>query len=199
MPGVVSIKKRKYRVVAGMVLISFLSTTILAGVEASSNHVRITGISMRKGYSDATPDVTVQGKDLPDEDESAGHEMEKSPLLSMFRSALLPGWGQYYTGHPYRGGIVFTLEGFLVTFSWLENRKANWYWETYQRTGDPLYLDKYDRHFRKGRNYMSLAIAGFLLNIADAYVSAHLYGFEGKVSIDDEKEQVDLSMTWKFH
>ncbi len=185
-------------VVTGMVLISLLSTTVLAGMEASSNHVAIAGSSTTEGYSDANPDVPVQGKDLLKEEESAGQKMEKSPLLSMFRSALLPGWGQYYTGHPYRGGLIFTLEGFLVTFSWLENRKANWYWETYQRTGDPLYLDKYDRHFQKGRNFMSLAIAGLLLNIADAYVSAHLYGFEGKVSIDDEQEQVDVSMNWEF-
>ncbi len=124
-------------------------------------------------------------------------KMERSPLRSMLRSAVIPGWGQFYTGHPYRGSILFTLEGFLFTFAWAENYRADRNWESYQATGESRFLEAYDRHFNRGRDLMSFALAVFLINIADAYVGAHLYDFEGKVTFDEE-EPLALSMNWYF-
>jgi hypothetical protein len=140
-----------------------------------------------------------KGPDEVNQEASSPREetMEKSPLRSMLRSAVIPGWGQFYTGHPYRGSIFFTLEGFLFTFAWAENYRADRNWESYLTTGESRFLEAYDRHFNRGRDLMSFALAVFLINIADAYVGAHLYDFEGKVTFDGE-EPLALSMNWYF-
>ncbi len=134
-----------------------------------------------------------------DQVDTSPHEetMEKSPLFSMLRSAVLPGWGQFYTGHPYRGSLFFTLEGFLVTFAWAENYRADRNWESYLATGESRYLDAYDRHFNRGRDLVSYAIAVLLINVADAYVCAHLYDFDSKVTFD-EGEPLALTVNWHF-
>ena len=123
--------------------------------------------------------------------------MERSPLFSMLRSAVLPGWGQFYTGHPYRGGLFFSLEGFLFTYSWAENHRANRDWDAYRTTGDSRFLDAYDSHFKRGRDLVGYALAVFLVNIADAYVSAQLFDFEGQISFGEENALI-LSADWSF-
>jgi hypothetical protein len=122
----------------------------------------------------------------------------KSPSLALLRSAVLPGWGQFYTGHPYKGSVIFVAEGMLVAFAWSENRKANRNLEIFDRTGESVYFDKYKKHFDRGQNLLSWAIVTFLYNMADAYVSAHLYDFDSKVSFDDEEGRLDVSMIWRF-
>ncbi len=140
----------------------------------------------------ATPRVeTVDEQALPGE---TGRS--KSPSLAMLRSAVLPGWGQFYTGHPWRGSLILAAEGTLLAFAWSENRKADRNWETYDRTGEPAYFDIYEKHFHRANNLLSWAIVVFLYNVADAYVSAHLYDFDSKISFDEDR--LEVSMTWKF-
>jgi hypothetical protein len=129
---------------------------------------------------------------------ASGQGMEKSPLFAMLRSAVLPGWGQLYTEHPFRGGLIFTVEGFLVTLASVEERKADRAWEIYSQTGDLHHLSEYNGHHDRGRGFFNLAIAGYLLNIADAYVDAQLYGFEGNVSFDRAGERLVLGVDWRY-
>ncbi len=124
-------------------------------------------------------------------------EVEKSPLGAMLRSAVIPGWGQFYTDHPYRGGLIFTAEGILLSLAWAEKSQADQDWETYKETSQAGYLDAYDRHFNRARDLSSLSIAVFLVNIADAYVSAHLYGFNGRIRFDQESRRLNISLAWK--
>lgn len=106
----------------------------------------------------------------------------KSPRGAMVRSVLLPGWGQVYTGHPWRGVAVCSVEAALLAMTWRERRAADREFEAWERTADAASLDEYDRRMGRADEILGFAIGVFLLNIADAYVSAHLYDFESRVS-----------------
>ena len=82
----------------------------------------------------------------------------KSPMGALVRSMVVPGWGQWYNEQPIKGAVIFSTGLFLGGAMMYEQ----------QRTLD-----------HKQRNTYFLWFLGvFLYNIADAYVDAHLYGFE---------------------
>ncbi len=82
----------------------------------------------------------------------------KSPMGAMVRSMVVPGWGQWYNERPIKGAIIFSTELFLGGAMVYEQRRT---------------LDHQQRN-----TYFLWFLGVFLYNIADAYVDAHLYGFE---------------------
>ena len=84
--------------------------------------------------------------------------MVKSPMGAMVRSMVLPGWGQWYNERPIKGAVIFSTELFLGGAMVYEQRRN---------------LDHQQRN-----TYFLWFLGVFLYNIADAYVDAHLYGFE---------------------
>ncbi len=100
----------------------------------------------------------------------------KSPMGAMIRSAIIPGWGQVYSGHYIKAGLIFAVESGLVISAINENRKADDVYETDYEA----YLDRIDR-----RNTLIWCTAGVIVySMVDAYVDAHLFGFdEDQVSL----------------
>ena len=94
----------------------------------------------------------------------------------MIRSALFPGWGQVYTEHYLKAGLIFCCEVGLVISAVREDRKAR----DALRTDYGEYLDRLER-----RNLYMWWTAGVIaLSMIDAYVDAHLFGFdEHEVSV----------------
>jgi len=137
-----------------------------------------------------------EGPNLPARPDTTASS--KSPFGAFIRSAVLPGWGQFYTDHPVRGALIFSAQGVLLTLAWIADQRANQSWDLYQWTAEPRYLEEYDRRFNRGRDLLSVAVSVYLYNLADAYVSAHLYDFQGKISLDGGVEGVNLSMNWAF-
>ena len=82
----------------------------------------------------------------------------KSPMGAMVRSMGIPGWGQWYNERPIKGAVIFSTELFLGGAMVYEQRRT---------------LDRQQRN-----TYFLWFLGVFLYNIADAYVDAHLYGFE---------------------
>ena len=92
----------------------------------------------------------------------------KSPMGALVRSMLVPGWGQFYNEQPRKGVLILSMELLL--------------------SGAVVYEDRQTSE-RQQRNTFFLWFLGvFLYNLADAYVEAHLYGFEEK-----EAEMVGLN------
>ncbi len=103
--------------------------------------------------------------------------MQKSPTGAMLRSAILPGWGQFYNESYWKIPIVW---GFLGYFAYkaLDNNRLYKDYEGYA-AADPssrniqirdYYRDTRDTYFV----YMALT---YLINIVDSYVDAHLFDF----------------------
>lgn len=97
------------------------------------------------------------------------------PWGAFWRSLVVPGWGQAELGAETRGAVYFVAEGFSV-----------WMWARAQRRldhvrrslpeDDPLVESRKQQR----EDWITLAVFLAFFNAADAWVTAHLYGFETK-------------------
>ncbi len=105
-----------------------------------------------------------------------------SPIIAAYRSALFPGWGQMYNRKFWKVPIVYTAlaaGGYYVQYSY---ERHNYYLDLYWNPEDGI-LDAqfkpYKDRWRRRRDFaIILTSALYLLNIIDAVVDGHLYGFD---------------------
>ncbi len=92
----------------------------------------------------------------------------KSPSGAMLRSALIPGWGQWYTDHRLKAIIVLGAQLALVGNAVYYNQLA-----VKSQTSDEriFYLD-----YRS--QFIWYSVGFYLLNILDAFIEAHLWDFD---------------------
>jgi hypothetical protein len=109
----------------------------------------------------------------------------KSPWGAVWRSAVLPGWGQYYTEHYWKIPIVVGVSGFLIYGIVSENKQYLQYADAYDASITPdnpsgdLTLKSYREYYRDRRDtYAVWMLVTYLVQLADAYVDAHLYDFD---------------------
>lgn len=93
----------------------------------------------------------------------------KSPWGAFLRSAILPGWGQFYNERYVKGVLVFSVNALLV--SQIIHNHNRW-----EETRDRSYFN------RRNDFYWYFGVA-YLLNLADAYVDAYLFGFDEAMQI----------------
>jgi hypothetical protein len=105
--------------------------------------------------------------------------VEKSPRSAVIRSAIFPGWGQWYNAKKFKAVLVFGVEvGFVSAAIWHNQRVVYWmdtsltsYTAEYRNLNKNFHIDM--------RNQFVWYLAGALLvSMADAYVDAHLAGFD---------------------
>lgn len=109
--------------------------------------------------------------------------MTKSPWGAVGRSAIIPGWGQYYNESYWKIPIIWGVMGWF-TYLYVENNNY------YKKYGD-LYRDSLedspngDSNYKQARDFyrnerdqwaLFLGLTYFL-NLVDAYVDAHLFDF----------------------
>jgi hypothetical protein len=116
-----------------------------------------TGLNQRN--SDAKIDTTKLLSDEP----------LKSPIGAALRSAVLPGWGQFYNEQYLKGAFAFGLNGSLLALIiYNQNR--------YKETGERSYKSK-------SQDFGWLFGISYLLTLLDAYVNAYLYKFDDAIDI----------------
>lgn len=134
--------------------------------------------------------------------------LSKSPTGAAIRSALLPGLGQFYNESYWKIPIILGLSGYLV-YGWISNNDLFVkYRDQYAKSmtqsnlsGD-VNLKLYREFYRDRRDtYAWWFGVLYLVQIADAYVDAHLFDFnvseEVHASIIFTKTtQVTLSIRW---
>jgi hypothetical protein len=111
-------------------------------------------------------------------------EMKKSPWKAVFLSAVLPGLGQVYNESYWKLPIVAVVGGSLAYYFFYNNSKYLDYRDLYansQTPENPYGDERYKRlreSYRDSRDQNLLYFMMFyLVNLADAYVDAHLYDF----------------------
>ena len=114
-----------------------------------------------------------------------GFVMQKSPGGAVLRSALLPGLGQFYNESYWKIPVILGLGAYLVRGILVEHSSYADYRDQYaasitgnRPTGDPT-LKYYREFYRDNRDTYAWWFAVlYLLQIADAFVDAHLYDFD---------------------
>lgn len=109
----------------------------------------------------------------------------KSPGGAVLRSAILPGWGQLYNESYWKVPIVVGLSGFLIYGIVSEHADYADYADQYaatitpDRPGGDLRLKLFREFYRDRRDtYAWWFLVTYLVQIADAFVDAHLYDFD---------------------
>ena len=116
--------------------------------------------------------------------------MTKSPWGALWRSFILPGWGQLYV-HSYWKAPVFVIgAGTLAYFYIWNNVKYNKYQSEYdskknsgaitsELTATLDSLSRYKEYYRDNRDQCAFYFFGvYALAAIDAYVGAHLFDFD---------------------
>ena len=123
------------------------------------------------------------------------------PTGALWRSAVLPGWGQAYNGQFYKTPIVIGLIGGLAGLAIYSNNQFQTFNEAYlygvyideDPHPFPEYEDSYDQYpgvststlrserdrYQRSRNLFLIGtLLAYGLNVLDAYVNGHLIGFD---------------------
>lgn len=111
-----------------------------------------------------------------------------SPTLTLFKSVVFPGWGQFSNGKYVKAGLVFAVESYFIYKAVYYGQKASDWREKWNAAPDDqkyLYFSKY-ADYRDTRNsflwYTGLTV---FLSMFDAYVDAHLANFPKDIPTSD--------------
>jgi hypothetical protein len=96
----------------------------------------------------------------------------------MVASAAYPGLGQLLNGKEHKAAIVGAAEAFLIAALVVEDRRARNSLRLYKQTNSDSDYDDYSEHFDRRQTLIWWAAIAALYGLADAYVDAHLAGFE---------------------
>jgi len=108
-----------------------------------------------------------------------------SPFSVMMRSAIVPGWGQMYNHKPWKAALVVGGEGYLIY-------KAYGKYQKEQDAADAGDQASKDIYYNEKVNYIWWALAVHLLQMADAYVDAHLSTFDVDFGPDEPEHAEEI-------
>ena len=122
--------------------------------------------------------------------------MQKSPWGAVLRSAVIPGWGQFYNETYWKIPVVWGFAGWFI-YNWINtNDKYITNRDIYIQTDEDIYRRRRD-FFRDQRDNFAIYMAlTYLLNLVDAYVDAHLFDFT--VSEDFLTRNPQLNIRFNF-
>lgn len=153
-------------------------------------------------------DTTVKNrpKDI-EKKKNVKFEMKKSPWKAVLLSAVLPGLGQFYNESYWKLPIVAVVGGSLAYYFFHNNSLYLDYRDLYassQTAENPYGDERYKRlreSYRDTRDQNLLYFMLFyLVNIADAYVDAHLYDFNvsSKIKLEVMKKNNFMNLKINF-
>ncbi len=107
---------------------------------------------------------------------SAESGSRPSPMGSLLRSVVVPGWGQYATGHPVRGAFYLLAEGAALVMVFDRQSQLN-----DARAATPQDSVLIASRTQAREDWIVAAAIIALVSGVDAWASAHLWGFEGEI------------------
>ena len=99
----------------------------------------------------------------------------------LIASAAYPGLGQLLNGTEGKAAIIGGAEALLIAQLLLEDRWTRYALKNYRETGDTECFDEYSKHFDRRQTLIWWTAILALYSVADAYVDAHLSGFDDNV------------------
>jgi hypothetical protein len=126
--------------------------------------------------------------------------LTKKPTYALLKSAILPGWGQYYNESYWKIPIALGAVGWFIYNYFDYNKEYYRYKNLYLENINTSLSDRYKqyREFYKDQRdiYAIYLVLAYLANLIDAYVDAHLFDFT--VKEDFSKKYFILETKFKF-
>lgn len=108
----------------------------------------------------------------------------QNPTKALFKSMVLPGWGQIGNHRYIKATIYAGLEVWLISSAIKYGGEANDFYEMYESdttvAGRNSYYDSYMNRKDSRNKYRWFAVIVSFISMFDAYVDAHLSGFPDK-------------------
>lgn len=131
----------------------------------------------------------------------SGFVMQKSPMGAMLRSAVLPGWGQFYNESYWKIPIVWGVSAWFI-YLWTDrNDNYQLYKDLYNKSlsessnGNSQYKRARD-FYRDDRDLYAIYIGlTYFLNLIDAYVDAHLFDFDVGFNNFTQKPELKIKIS----
>ncbi len=133
----------------------------------------------------------------------APEKPHRSPMGALLRSVVVPGWGQLYNRKYIKAGLVAGFETFFLIKAVDWWRRTEDQYDLVQNSPEELQPFEFARYqnYRQNRNdYLWAAGITIFLSMFDAYVDAHLAGFDIDVTPDfePESETAELRLRLRF-
>lgn len=103
--------------------------------------------------------------------------MQKSPWGAVLRSAVLPGFGQFYNESYWKIPVIWGAGALLISGWVYNNNLYNDNKDLYTNSGQIIYQYRRDFYRNQRDNFTIYLVVLYILNLVDAYVDAHLYDF----------------------
>ena len=125
--------------------------------------------------------------DVPDSSATVNPKLVgKSPTQAMIRSLLLPGWGQVYNDKKIKGALVATAEISSVVAFFVRRDQIS---REVVPVGEPP----------KRNLYLLTTIGIVFYSVVDAFVDAHLDGFDwGQLSYKPNERLISVAVRRRF-
>jgi hypothetical protein len=130
---------------------------------------------------------------LPDSTTIGRGKRFSTPFWVMMRSAIVPGWGQLHNGKWWKAILLGGAESAFIYGVFYEDHLADQAAEKSRQRPDEesFWRSVSSRHKANKRDYLWWGAFTILLSVGDAYVDAHLRGFD--VEFRDEDSAFLLS------
>ncbi len=115
---------------------------------------------------------------LPADSTGVAQIPRRNPTGALVRSAVIPGWGQFYNREPLKGLAYGSLQAGLLGWTLYENHAADHARDMFLATGDPSWDRDAEDHRNTFRSLIWYTAGAWVLSMLDAYVDAWLFGFE---------------------
>lgn len=130
-------------------------------------------------------------------------EQKRSPMGALLRSVAVPGWGQFYNHKYVKAAVVCGVESYFIykAVDWW--KKTEDQYELVQSLPDDEKSGPFGTYtsYRNRRNdFLWLVSLSVFVSMFDAYVDAHLSGFDVDLTPDfeDESRSLSLRLSYKF-
>jgi hypothetical protein len=129
------------------------------------------------------------------------------PTGALLRSAIIPGWGQFYNKKYIKTVIYGGVETYLIYNVQKFWRKMDKHQKNFQNSDDPVYKSQefslYENNLDKRNLHIWLTSLTIFISMFDAYVDAHLADFDQKdkafeVYITPETGHIGACLVYNF-
>ncbi|MFH2048342.1 MAG: DUF5683 domain-containing protein [bacterium] len=108
----------------------------------------------------------------------------QNPTKALFKSMLIPGWGQYGNKKYFKAALYAALDVWLISNAIKYGGEASDYFKQYENdttiAGRNEYYGLYENKKDSRNKYTWFAVIVSFISMFDAYVDAHLSGFPEK-------------------
>ncbi|MFH2054649.1 MAG: DUF5683 domain-containing protein [bacterium] len=129
-------------------------------------------------------------------------EQKRSPMGALMRSVAFPGWGQFYNHKYVKSAVVFGAESFFIYKAVHWWRKTENQYDLVQSLAADQKAGPFSTYtsYRNRRNdYLWLVSLSVFISMFDAYVDAHLSGFDVDLTPEFEDESKSLSLKISYY